>query len=51
MSKTNAIRILESHKIKFETVSYEVDENDLSGITVANKINAEPESVSKRLFA
>ncbi len=49
MSKTNAIRILESHKIKFETVSYEVDENDLSGITVANKINAEPESVFKTL--
>lgn len=49
MSKTNAIRILESHKIKFETVSYEVDENDLSGITVANKINAEPDSVFKTL--
>jgi len=49
MSKTNAIRILESHKIKFETVSYEVAENDLSGITVANKINAEPESVFKTL--
>lgn len=49
MSKTNAIRILESHKIKFDTVNYDVDENDLSGITVANKINAEPESVFKTL--
>lgn len=49
MSKTNAIRILESHKIEFETFSYDVDENDLSGITVANKINAEPESVFKTL--
>ncbi len=49
MSKTNAIRILESHKIEFETFSYNVDENDLSGITVANKINAEPEFVFKTL--
>lgn len=49
MSKTNAIRILESHKIIFKTVSYEVDENDLSGETVAKKINAEPDSVFKTL--
>jgi Cys-tRNA(Pro)/Cys-tRNA(Cys) deacylase len=47
MSKTNAIRILESKKIKFETRSYEVDENDLSGITVANKIEADSETVFK----
>ncbi len=49
MSKTNAIRILESHKIVFETFSYEVDENDLSGETVAKKINVDPESVFKTL--
>ncbi len=49
MSKTNAIRIIESHKILFNTVSYEVDENDLSGETVAKKINADPESVFKTL--
>ena len=49
MSKTNAIRILESKKIKFETRSYEVDENDLSGITVANKIEADSETVFKTL--
>jgi Cys-tRNA(Pro)/Cys-tRNA(Cys) deacylase len=49
MSKTNAIRILESHKIKFETVSYEVDENDLSGETVAIKVGADPETVFKTL--
>ncbi len=29
--------------------TYEVDEDDLSGITVANKINAEPDSVFKTL--
>ncbi len=49
MSKTNAIRILESHKIKFETFSYEVDENDLSGVTVAQKVGADPETVFKTL--
>ena len=49
MSKTNAIRILESHKIKFETVSYEVDEKDLSGETVALKVGVDPETVFKTL--
>jgi Cys-tRNA(Pro)/Cys-tRNA(Cys) deacylase len=49
MSKTNAIRILESHKIKFATVSYEVDENDLSGETVAVNAGANPETVFKTL--
>jgi len=49
MSKTNAIRILESHKIRFETVSYEVDENDLSGETVALKIGIDAETVFKTL--
>lgn len=49
MSKTNAIRILEAQNIKFETVSYEVDENDLSGETVAIKVGADPETVFKTL--
>ncbi|HEX7358075.1 MAG TPA: Cys-tRNA(Pro) deacylase [Ignavibacteriaceae bacterium] len=49
MSKTNAIRVLESHKIKFETISYEVDETDLSGETVALKVGANPETVFKTL--
>lgn len=49
MSKTNAIRILEAQKINFETYNYDVDENDLSGETVALKIDAEPETVFKTL--
>ena len=49
MSKTNTIRILESHKIKFETVSYEVDEDDLSGETVALKVGVDSETVFKTL--
>ena len=49
MSKTNAVRILESHNIPHSLHTYEVDEDDLSGITVAKKINAEPDSVFKTL--
>lgn len=49
MSKTNAIRILESHKIKFRIVPYEVDEDDLSGESVALKAGADPEAVFKTL--
>lgn len=49
MSKTNAIRILEAHKIKHETFSYEVNEDELDAVTVADKIGAEHESVFKTL--
>lgn len=49
MNKTNAIRILESRKITFETFSYDVNENDLSGKTVAKKIGVEPDKVFKTL--
>ncbi|MFZ1519138.1 MAG: Cys-tRNA(Pro) deacylase [Ignavibacteriaceae bacterium] len=49
MSKTNAIRILESNNIKFSTISYEVDEDDLTGQTVANKVGADPNTVFKTL--
>ena len=51
MSKTNAVRILEINHITHATVSYEVDEEDLSGITVANKIGANAEKVIKTLVA
>ncbi len=51
MNKTNAIRILESHKITFDTVEYEVDENDLSGESVADKISASKDEVFKTLVA
>jgi Cys-tRNA(Pro)/Cys-tRNA(Cys) deacylase len=49
MSKTNAIRILESHKVKHQTVSYEINESDLSGEIVALKVGADPETVFKTL--
>ena len=36
MVKTNAMRLLDKAKIKYDTIEYEVDENDLSGLTKAN---------------
>jgi len=49
MSKTNAIRIVESNEIKYESISYDVDEDDLTGETVANKVGADPDTVFKTL--
>ena len=49
MSKTNAIRIIESSNIKFDSINYKVDESDLSGETVALKTGVEPETVFKTL--
>ena len=49
MQKTNTIRILEKESIPHSIHTYDVDESDLSGITVANKIGAEPERVFKTL--
>jgi Cys-tRNA(Pro)/Cys-tRNA(Cys) deacylase len=49
MNKTNAVRIIEARKIPFETFEYDVNEDDLSGISVARKINADEDSVFKTL--
>jgi Cys-tRNA(Pro)/Cys-tRNA(Cys) deacylase len=49
MSKTNAIRIMEAAQVDFTISNYEVDEGDLSAVTVAEKIGAEIESVFKTL--
>jgi Cys-tRNA(Pro)/Cys-tRNA(Cys) deacylase len=48
MSKTNAIRILETYSIHHTIHNYETDD-DLTGITVAHKIGADPDSVFKTL--
>ena len=47
--KTNAVRLLEANSIQHSALTYEVDEDDLSGITVAKKIGVEPEKVFKTL--
>ena len=49
MSKTNAIRIVESNNINYEAISYEIDEDDLSGETVAKKVGVDPDTVFKTL--
>lgn len=38
MNKTNAMRLLDAAKIKYEIKEYEVDENDLSGTHIADEI-------------
>ncbi len=47
--KTNAMRILEQAGIPFETLSYEVDENDLSGVHIAATLGLSAEQVFKTL--
>lgn len=51
MTKTNAMRMLEKANIKYETSEYEVDENDLSGVHVANQIGIDKDRVFKTLVA
>lgn len=47
--KTNAMRILDKAGIKYRTIEYEYDENDLSGYTVAEKVGMFPECVFKTI--
>ncbi|MCD7731812.1 MAG: Cys-tRNA(Pro) deacylase [Oscillospiraceae bacterium] len=49
MNKTNAVRLLEAAGIKLRTAEYTVDENDLSGIHVAEQLGQPPEQVFKTL--
>ena len=49
MQKTNAVRMLEKAKIAFSTIEYEVDENDLSGVHIADSIGRDPDTVFKTL--
>lgn len=48
-TKTNATRLLESANVPFETLEYEVDENDLSGMHIASQLNIPPEQIFKTL--
>jgi len=51
MKKTNAARYLDSLKIDYRLVEYEVDESDLSAESVARKVNLPLEQVFKTLVA
>lgn len=46
---TNAMRLLKAAGIEFEVRTYEVDEKDLSGVSVAKKTGLNPEEVFKTL--
>lgn len=49
--KTNAARILDGLKIAYELKEYEVDEQDLSATSVAEKVGMPPAQVFKTLVA
>ncbi|MBN1184456.1 MAG: Cys-tRNA(Pro) deacylase [Bacteroidales bacterium] len=51
MTKTNAARILDRMGIKYELVSYEVDESDLSASAVAEKLGQNIDQVFKTLVS
>lgn len=49
MKKTNAMRILDRNKIKYDIKEYEVDETDLSAINVAMKTGEDVDSIFKTI--
>jgi len=49
MVKTNALRLVEAAGIEFDTLEYEVDESDLSGIHIAEQKHLDPDMVFKTL--
>ena len=51
MTKTNAMRMLDSAKISYEALEYEVDESDLSGMHIAEELHFPPERMFKTLVA
>lgn len=51
MTKTNAMRMLDQAKISYEPLYYEVDENDLSGVSIAKKVGLDCNMVFKTLVA
>ena len=49
IQKTNAMRILDRAKIKYEVKTYEYDESDLSGTSAAEKMGADPDTIFKTI--
>lgn len=49
IQKTNAARLLEQHKIAYQLVSYDVDENDLGAEHVAQQLGEDVDSVFKTI--
>ncbi len=51
MNKTNAMRQLDKAGVEYEQIEYEVDENDLSGMHIAEQIGIDPNLMFKTLVA
>lgn len=51
MTKTNAMRMLDRAKIKYEALEYSYDDNDLSGVTIAASVGLDCDMVFKTLVA
>ena len=49
MTKTNAMRMLDRAKIKYEVLEYDYDESDLSGVHAAAALSLDPKQVFKTL--
>ncbi|WP_075983270.1 Cys-tRNA(Pro) deacylase [Bacillus massilinigeriensis] len=49
--KTNAIRILDAHKINYKMMSYDNKDGKIDGVSVAEKIGKDPKTVYKTLVA
>ena len=48
-AKTNAVRILDTHNILYELREYEVDEEHIDALHVANSLGVNPEGIYKTL--
>ena len=48
-AKTNAVRLLDTHAISYELREYEVDENHLDKMQVAESLGVNPEGIFKTL--
>lgn len=51
MVKTNAMRLLDGAKIKYKTIEYKYDENNLSGLLIAEEAGLPYDQVFKTLVA
>jgi Cys-tRNA(Pro)/Cys-tRNA(Cys) deacylase len=51
MQKTNAMRMLDAAKIPYTTLTYTVDESDLSGMHISEELGFPPEKMFKTLVA
>ncbi len=51
MTKTNAMRMLDKAKIPYRALEYKVDDNDLSGTTIAKSVGLGCDMVFKTLVA